>query len=170
MSSYGFKVTQQVKRKEKRGSTVLRIIMIILAVLFLFMGIIFSRGFLFICFLMAGLYFFYDANSAKEYEYILEGSSFQIDEIRGHRYRKIVHSLDLNDLEILAPHDNSVVSKYKKGGKEKIKKFDYTSYDDNTPYYTMIITEDGRKIKLLLDINRELFDYISLKCQQKAIK
>ena len=32
----------------------------------------------------------------------------------------------------------------------------YTSYEDDVPYYTMIIQEDGRKIKLLLDLTEEM--------------
>ena len=34
--------------------------------------------------------------------------------------------------------------------------YDYTSYEDDVPYYTMIIQEDGRKIKLLLDLTEEM--------------
>ena len=49
------------------------------------------------------------------------------------------------------------VAKYKKNtGSEKLKKYDYTSYEDDVPYYTMIIQEDGRKIKLLLDLTEEM--------------
>ena len=49
------------------------------------------------------------------------------------------------------------VAKYKKNtGTEKLKKYDYTSYEDDVPYYTMIIQEDGRKIKLLLDLTEEM--------------
>ena len=49
------------------------------------------------------------------------------------------------------------MAKYKKNtGTEKLKKYDYTSYEDDVPYYTMIIREDGRKIKLLLDLTEEM--------------
>ena len=49
------------------------------------------------------------------------------------------------------------MAKYKKNtGTEKLKKYDYTSYEDDVPYYTMIIQEDGRKIKLLLDLTEEM--------------
>ena len=63
-------------------------------------------------------------------------------------------------MEVTAPHWHESVAKYKKnGGTEQLKKFDYTSYDDNIPYYTMIIKEDGRKIKLLLDLTEEMLTY-----------
>ena len=62
-----------------------------------------------------------------------------------------------------------MVAKYKKnGGTEQLKKYDYTSYDDNTPYYTMIIKEDGRKIKLLLDLTEEMLHTIKTQHPEKV--
>ena len=56
-----------------------------------------------------------------------------------------------------APHYHEKVAKYKKNsGTEKLKKYDYTSYEDDIPYYTMIVIEDREKKKLLLDLNQEL--------------
>ena len=37
----------------------------------------------------------------------------------------------------------------------KIAKYDYTSYDDAVPYYTMIAYEEKKPVKLLLDLNEE---------------
>lgn len=48
------------------------------------------------------------------------------------------------------------------------EKYDYTSYDDNTPYYTMIIKEDGRKIKLLLDLTEEMLHTIKTQHPEKV--
>ena len=38
----------------------------------------------------------------------------------------------------------------------KLPKYDYTSYEEDTPYYTMIIMENRTKIKLLLDLDEEM--------------
>ena len=51
----------------------------------------------------------------------------------------------------------------------KVHKYDYTSYDDNVPYYTMIIVEGRRKIKLLLDLDEEMLDAIRRICPGKVI-
>jgi len=37
----------------------------------------------------------------------------------------------------------------------KVKKEDYTSYRDGVPYYTMIVRDSPRKLKLLLDLTPE---------------
>ena len=71
--------------------------------------------------------------------------------------KNIVKQLNLEEMEVTAPHYHEKVAKYKKNtGTEKLKKYDYTSYEDDVPYYTMIIQEDGRKIKLLLDLTEEM--------------
>ena len=72
-------------------------------------------------------------------------------------------------MEVTAPHWHESVAKYKKnGGTESLKKYDYTSYDDNIPYYTMIITEDGRKIKLLLDLTEEMLHMMKTQHPEKV--
>ena len=40
--------------------------------------------------------------------------------------------------------------------------------DDDTPYYTMIIREDGHKIKLLLDLNEELLHAMKTQYPEKV--
>ena len=84
-------------------------------------------------------------------------------------YRKTAHELDLRQLEVVAPHWHGSVAKYKKnGGTEHLKKDDYTSYEEDTPYYTMIIKEDGRKIKLLLDLTEEMLHTLKTRYPQKV--
>ena len=166
---YNYKITAQVKRKKKAGAGALKAVMIMFGVLFVLMGIMFSRGFMLPGFLIVGLYFVYDIFSRKEYEYVLEGANFTVAVITGKRYRREVHSLNLQELQTVAPNWHEKVAKYRiKGGTERLKKYDYTSYDDNIPYYTMIIVEDGRKIKLLLDLNDEMMHAIKRICPDKV--
>ena len=137
---YNYKIVEQVSRKKKSMSGILRKVMVIFAV--------FSR---------------------KDYEYTLENDVLTIDVIYGKKYRKTAHILELRNMEVTAPHWHESVARYKKnGGTEKIKKYDYTSYDDDVPYYTMIVTEDGNKIKLLLDLTEEMLHIIKTQHPQKV--
>ena len=52
-----YKIVEQVSRKKKSMSGVLRVVMIIFAVLFVVMGITISQAFMLPGFLLAGLYF-----------------------------------------------------------------------------------------------------------------
>ncbi len=156
---YNARVVQQVRRKEKAMTGALKKVILLLAVLFVVMGITISQGFMLSGFLAAGLYFIYDALSRKEYEYVLEEGRLQISVIFGRRYRKEVHVLDLKDMEVVAPSRHDKVAKYlKRGGTERLPKYDYTSYEENVPYYTMIVMEDRQKIKILMDLNEEMLE------------
>ena len=166
---YDYKIVEQVSRKKKSMSGVLRKVMVLFAVIFVIMGIAISQSFMLAGFLLAALYFVFDIFSQKDYEYTLENDQLSIDVIYGKKYRKTAHVLELKDLEVVAPHWHESVAKYKKnGGTEQLKKFDYTSYDDNVPYYTMIIKEDGRKIKLLLDLTEEMLHTIKTQHPEKV--
>lgn len=156
---YHAEIVQQVERKEKAMTGILKKAMLLFAVLFVVMGITISQAFMLSGFLLAGLYFIYDVFSRREYEYVLEGSRFQISVIYGRRYRKEAHLLDLKDMEVVAPSRHEKVAEYlKEGGSVRLPKYDYTSYKENVPYYTMIVTEDRQKIKILLDLNEEMLE------------
>ena len=148
-----------VKRKEKRSEKVLLGVMIFLAILFLLQGIIFSRAFMLPCLLMTGAYFWYSHASKREYEYTIEDEHMQIERVASSG-RTVLHEINLANMEVLASPDDPSVARYKKGGAEKVPKYDYTSYEENRPYYTMIVKEDGQKIKLLLDLTPEAISLI----------
>lgn len=150
-------ITEQVRRRPKPFTGLLRWMMLFLAVIFILQGIAFSRGFMLPGVLMTVLYLVFEIFGTKEYEYRLEGKTLSIDIIYGKRYRKEAHELDLDEMEVTAPNWHEQVGKYrKKGGTVKLRKYDYTSYEKDTPYYTVIITEGKRKIKLLLDLTEPM--------------
>ncbi len=167
----GYKIVTQVHKKTKRAVKPLKYAMVIFGVAFLLLGILWNRGMFLPCFLMAALYFYFDANSNIEYEYVYEDRKLKIDVIRGRRTRQTVHILELDRMVITAPHDDEAVSRYRIGGEEgSLPKFDYTSYDDAIPYYTMIAYENDEKIKLLLDLNDELLTQMHRDYPQKVIR
>lgn len=164
-----FKITKQVKRKPKRFSKVLPKVMIVLAVLFVLLGILFDSGYMLAAFCLAVLYYVYVIQSDKEYEYILENGILTIDVIKGKRRRKTAHTLDMKDMEVIAPNWHQAVAKYRKdGGTEHLPKYDYTSYDDDIPYYTLIGWEEQKKIKLLLDLGGEMLETLKRTYPQKV--
>lgn len=166
---YDYKIVEQISRKKKSMSGVLRKVMVLFAVIFVIMGIAISQSFMLAGFLLAALYFVYDVFSQKDYEYTLENDTLSIDVIYGKKYRKTAHVLELKNMEVTAPHWHESVAKYKKnGGTEQLKKFDYTSYDDNIPYYTMIAYENKEKIKLLLDLNDSMLEAVKRVYPQKV--
>ncbi|MCD8108675.1 MAG: hypothetical protein LUE14_01015 [Clostridiales bacterium] len=164
-----FKLTQQVQRKKKRNSKLLSTVMVVFAIIFVLCGIIFSNSFFLAAFCLAFLYYVFTFFSDNAYEYNFENEAFSIDVIRGKRRRHTAHYLYYKNLEVVAPPDHELVLKYKKkGGTEHIKKYDYTSYEDGIPYYTMIITQNDEKIKLLLDLDEQTLRFLKLRYPQKV--
>jgi hypothetical protein len=143
-----------VSRKERSSEKLLRGTMIALAVLFLIEGILFSTGFMLPCFLSAMAYFWYAHASRREWEYTMDRDSLRIERVSD-RGRFVLHEIKLTDVELLCRPDDPAAAPYRKGGTVKIKKYDYTSYRDDVPYYTMIASEEGERIKLLLDLTPE---------------
>lgn len=166
---YDYRIVEQVSRKKKRMSGALRKMMIAFAVFFVLLGITIAQSFMLAGFLLAGLYFVYDVFSQKDYEYTLENDRLTVDVIYGKKYRRTAHVLEMSEMEVTAPHWHERVARYKKnGGTEKLKKYDYTSYDDNIPYYTMIVKENGHKIKILLDLTEEMLHMVKTQHPEKV--
>ncbi len=166
---YNYKIVEQVKRKPKRATRLLRRVMLIFAVFFLLLGIMISQGFMLPGFLLVALYFFYDIFSQKEYEYTMEDQTLTIDVILGRRYRKTAHILELNTMVVTAPSAHKAVDPYRKNtGSIQLPKYDYTSYEEDTPYYTMIIMENSQKIKLLLDLSENMLSILKKQYPEKV--
>ena len=154
---YNYKIVEQVIRKPKPMTGFLRTVMLVFAVILLLLGITISQGFMLPGFLLVVLYYFYNTYSQKEYEYRLESGRLTIDVILGKRYRKTAHILELSEMEVTAPNRHEAVAKYRRdAGGVKLPKYDYTSYEEDTPYFTMIAIENRTKIKLLLDLDEEM--------------
>ena len=109
---YDYKIVEQVTRKKKRLSGVLKKTMVFFAVVFVVMGITISQAFMLAGFCLAGLYFIYGTFCQRDYEYIMENEQLTIDVIYGNKYRKTAHELDLRQLEVVAPHWHGSVAKY----------------------------------------------------------
>ena len=127
------RISIQILRQRRPSEQALRIAMIALAALFLLLGILLSRGLMLPCFLMAMAYFWYSHASRREYEYTLEDGHMTIERAASSG-RTVLHEINLADVEALASPDDPCVARYKKGGEEKIRKFDYTSDEENRPY------------------------------------
>lgn len=166
---YNYKIVEQVKRKPKAASRLLRRVMIIFAVFFVLLGIMISQGFMLPGFLLVVLYFFFDIFSQKEYEYTMEDQTLTIDVVLGKRYRKTAHILELNSMIVTAPNTHQAVDAYRKNtGTIQLPKYDYTSYEEDTPYYTMIIMENSQKIKLLLDLSDSMLNVLKKQYPDKV--
>ena len=153
------RLTLAVNREARPSEKLLRGIMIALVALFLLMAVMLDRGMMLPCFLTAMAAIIYSRAIKRMYEYTLENGRLRVDRLTDFG-RVTKHEIVLKDVEVLARPDDPAVARYKKGGGEKIRKYDYTSYKEGVEWYTLIAREDGEKVKLLLDLDRPAIDYI----------
>ena len=150
----GETIVISVSRVTRRRDILLRRTMAVLAVVFLLQAIAFSRAFMLPCFLMTLCWFWFSAASKREYEYTLDQKELKIERVSD-RGRRVLHEIPLSAIQLLCAPDAPEALPYKKGGSIPVRKVDYTSYREDVPYYTMIVREGGKPLKLLLDLNAE---------------
>ena len=157
-----------VRRKRRKSESLIRGAMIALAALFLLEGILFSRGFMLPCFLMTLACFLYGFATRREYEYTLEEGLIRIERVTDYG-RRCLHEIRYDRIELLTRPDSPEAAPYKKGGSVRVRKYDYTSYEEEVPYYTLIAGENGQKYKFLLDLTPEAIARIR-RCNPAAVR
>lgn len=162
---------RQVSRKRSSLAPILTGSMILFGVLFLLAGITLDRGFMLPCFLMAALYYVYGILSRREYEYTFKDHTLTIDGIYGRSLRRNDLVIDFDEMVVLAPHDAEIVADYRKGGRKQPKhKYDFTSYEEGVPYYTLILRSDGELCKVLLDLDEDVLEYLKRRYPDKVYR
>ena len=79
----GAKLIQQVKRKQKKMTGVLRKLMVVFGVFFVLLGSMSSQAFMLSGLLLVAMYLVFDVLRRKDYEYSLDGKTLTIDVIDG---------------------------------------------------------------------------------------
>lgn len=150
----GETIVISVNRVIRPREVLLRRAMAVLAVVFLLQAVMFSTGFMLPCFLMTLCWFWFSQASKREYEYTLADDTLKIERVSD-RGRRVLHEIPFSAVKLLCRPDAPEALPYKKGGSVPVRKVDYTSYREDVPYYTMIAEEDGKPLKLLLDLNSD---------------
>lgn len=143
-----------VSRKPRRSDVFLLRLMAVLGVLFLLQGILFSTAFMLPCFLTALCYYWYRHASKREYEYTFGEENLKIERVTDHG-RSEEYDIPYSRILLVCLPDSAEAQPYKKGGEIRVKKEDYTSYREDVPYYTVIVRDEPRMLKLLMDLTPE---------------
>lgn len=125
-----------VKRQASGKDTLLKVLVIALAVVPVAAGIIFVFPPAIFAGAILGFlgYYFLLPMLDIEYEYLYVGGDIDVDKILSRRKRKRAGSYSKDNLEVLAPTGSDQLSPYLKGGKV----LDYTSGDPNVKSWTAV--------------------------------
>ena len=69
--------------------------------------------------------------------------------------RTLLYEIPYGSIVLVCEPDSVEAAPYRKGGAVRVKKEDYTSYREDVPYYTVIVRDEPRMLKLLMDLTPE---------------
>ena len=143
-----------VKRQTSAKDTMLKALVIALAVVPVLAGIVFMSPIFIAVGILLGAagYYFLLPMLDLEYEYLYVGGDIDIDKIMSKRKRKKVGSWSKDNLEIMAPTGSGQLASYLKEGKVK----DYTSGDPNAKTWTLVYGAERSADILKLELTDEI--------------
>jgi hypothetical protein len=134
-----------VARKPSFVMSFVKVLLIMLTVVFLFLGLMFPLGFLIAIVTGVGAYFAY-MNADIEYEYLYLDKEVSVDKVMAKSKRKSQGSFSIDQLEIMAPVGSHRLDSYK--NRDVKKSYDFSSHAASQPEkrYMMMFSGDTRVI------------------------
>ena len=156
---------QIIKRKTPVVDQVKKIVLIALTVAMVIIGLIMPL-FLIGAIVLGVISYFMIPRWNLEYEYLYVNGELDIDKIMSKTKRKRVCSLDLSNLELLAPVTSHQMDSY--NNNPKIKTLDYSSMDSEHKIYAMILSKEGELKKVLFEPNEVMLNDIKRMAPRKV--
>ena len=100
-----------------------------------------------------------------EYEYLFVNGDLDIDKIMNKSKRKRVFSMNVSDLEMLAPADAVELRQY-----QNAKVYDYSSGTGQARVYALITANQGEVKKILFEPNETIVEGFFLMAPRKVIR
>ena len=100
-----------------------------------------------------------------EYEYLYVNGDLDIDKIMHKAKRKRVFSMNVNDLEVLAPIDAIELRQY-----QRAKVLDYSSGTGRGRLYALVVTDHGQQKKIIFEPNDTIVEGFFLLAPRKVVR
>lgn len=140
-----------VKKKTNTGMLFLRILLVMLAVVFILVGFILWPALIIGALIGVAAYFVF-LNSDLEYEYLYLDREITIDKVMAKTKRKRAAKYDLERMEIFAPMNSWHLDEYKN---RTAKTVDYSSREAKQPEARYVMYYDGGT-KVILEPNMDM--------------
>lgn len=153
-----------VKRKPGVKEKMTKVFLIVLVLLSIPTVLIYRFGFLLLVAAIAVAVFAF-IRLDIEYEYLYYNGELDIDIIYRKMNRKNVFSMNVNEMEMLAPANSIEVKHY-----ERLKTFDYSSGIKNKEKYVMIVVKNGQKFRMIFEPNEKIVEDLFYKAPRKVVR
>ena len=153
-----------VKRKAGAKEKMMKILLIFMVLLSLPTVFTYRFGLLIVVGVVALAVFMFTRLDV-EFEYLYFNGDLDVDVIYRKMKRKRVFSMNVSEMEILAPVDSMEVKHY-----EKLKTFDYSSGTRSGKEYVMIVVKNGQKGRIIFEPNEKIVEDLFYKAPRKVIR
>lgn len=100
-----------------------------------------------------------------EYEYLFVNGDLDIDKIMNKARRKKVFSMNVADMEVLAPADSAELRQY-----QNARTYDFTSGTGQAKVYALVVAGQGELKKVIFEPNEEILEGFFLMAPRKVIR
>lgn len=153
-----------VKRRPGAKEKLMKILLILMVILSLPTVIMYTFGLLIVIAVIAFAVFMF-IRLDVEFEYLYFNGDLDIDIIYRKMKRKKVFSMNVSEMEILAPVNAMEVKHY-----ERLRTFDYSSGTKNGNQYVMIVSKNGQKERVIFEPNEKIVEDLFYRAPRKVIR
>ena len=160
-----FYTEQLIKKKTDGRDIAIKVLLIVLTVISFFIAFLMPLLILVpIVLIVADVFLF--RRMDVEYEYIYINGDLDIDKVMHKERRKHMLSVNVKDMEMLAPEGAFQLQSYKAG-----KIYDYSSGIPSAPNrYILVFTRSGQTVKVLFEPNSDLVEGFFLMAPRKVVR
>ena len=98
-----------------------------------------------------------------EFEYLYVNGDLDIDKIMSKEKRKRAYSMNVKDLEVIAPMGSHELDPY-----QNLKPVDFSSGEEDHKKYVMVVAQNGKTEKVIFEPNATILDGMRLLAPRKV--
>ena len=159
-----FLTEQLVKQKQTMATTVKKIGLIAVTALTFPLGVLVHPLMVWVTVILVVVDIFLFRRMNLEFEYVYFNGDLDIDKIMNMQSRKRVLSVNIKDVEIVAPMGDSQLHAF-----ERMKALDYSTNNPQDKTYVMVASFKGETVKVLFNPNEKILKGMQYLAPRKVI-
>lgn len=161
MSDY---YTEQLVKKKTSGKDIMIKSLLVAVTVMSFLIVPLIPFLLIVPVLLIVLDYFMFRRLDLEYEYLYVNGDLDIDKIMGKQKRKRIFSMNISELELLAPMGAGELNQYRNA-----KVLDFSSQMPNARCYVMVIAKNGQQTKVIFEPEQVILEGMRMLAPRKVI-
>ena len=155
-----------VKKEPTAQDAVIKYGLIVLTVLAVFAGLFITPISLVVAIALGVACYFVIPRTDLEYEYLFVNGEFDIDMVMAKSKRKKVMSMNLSEVDLVAPLDSHRMDYY--NGNSRMKTLDYSSGNPQHKRFAVITKNGGENSKIIIEPDEQMAQAIKNSAPSKV--